>query len=327
MSFEQAVVQLEQTNAALQEEVIRFRDAAMGLNAIYPTITEGRQAVSDGKYFSVPGGGAYMRLYRRQGSSAQLIAEFPDRAELNSVIDQLGPLLGRGVVGGPGDLMAQGAFGWGVAPEQGTADFGDDLNTVVPRTGLWSINGGYLNAPAGNGVLFQLANAASSTSIRIHQVFFRTNDQSVEERYRTHQRYYLPGVGWTPWHFVYNSQNILGTVSQSGGVPTGAVIERGSNANGEYVKFADGTMICTSVNRTVTATTQRGSVFWGEEVSFSFPAIFSELPLVFTYCTSTVNGWGGGSLGENTSSYRMRLFCAISLSSVSGKVMAIGRWY
>lgn len=38
---------------------------------------------------------------------------------------------------------------------------------------------------------------------------------------------------------------LLGTVSQSGGLPTGAVIERGSNANGEYVKFADGTMICT----------------------------------------------------------------------------------
>lgn len=38
--------------------------------------------------------------------------------------------------------------------------------------------------------------------------------------------------------------NLLGTVSQSGGIPTGAVIERGSNANGYYVKFADGTMIC-----------------------------------------------------------------------------------
>jgi hypothetical protein len=37
---------------------------------------------------------------------------------------------------------------------------------------------------------------------------------------------------------------ILGTVSQVGGVPTGAVIESGSNANGYYVKFADGTMIC-----------------------------------------------------------------------------------
>ena len=47
---------------------------------------------------------------------------------------------------------------------------------------------------------------------------------------------------------LYSRGGILGTVSQSGGVPTGAIIERGSNANGEYVKFADGTMICTNRN-------------------------------------------------------------------------------
>ena len=44
---------------------------------------------------------------------------------------------------------------------------------------------------------------------------------------------------------LYGRTNILGTVSQSGGVPTGAVIERDSNANGEFVRFADGTQICT----------------------------------------------------------------------------------
>jgi hypothetical protein len=43
---------------------------------------------------------------------------------------------------------------------------------------------------------------------------------------------------------IYGQGNILGTVSQSAGVPTGAIIERGSNANGEFVKYADGTMIC-----------------------------------------------------------------------------------
>lgn len=36
----------------------------------------------------------------------------------------------------------------------------------------------------------------------------------------------------------------VGTVSESGGVPTGAIIESGSNANGKYIKYADGTMIC-----------------------------------------------------------------------------------
>ncbi len=88
MSLEQAVVQLEQTNAALQEEVVRFRDSAMGFFNIYPTITAGRQAVSDGAYFSVPGNGAYMRLYRRQGSSASLIAEYPSRESMVEAINE-----------------------------------------------------------------------------------------------------------------------------------------------------------------------------------------------------------------------------------------------
>lgn len=46
---------------------------------------------------------------------------------------------------------------------------------------------------------------------------------------------------------AFRRGNIIGTVSQSAGVPTGAVIERGSNANGEYVRFADGTQMCTQV--------------------------------------------------------------------------------
>lgn len=45
--------------------------------------------------------------------------------------------------------------------------------------------------------------------------------------------------------YGYCRGNVLGTVGQSAGVPTGALIERGSNANGEYLRFADGTQICT----------------------------------------------------------------------------------
>ena len=41
---------------------------------------------------------------------------------------------------------------------------------------------------------------------------------------------------------VYRQDNILGAVSQSSGLPTGAIIERGSNSDGEYVKFADGSL-------------------------------------------------------------------------------------
>ena len=44
---------------------------------------------------------------------------------------------------------------------------------------------------------------------------------------------------------VLTRPDILGTVSRTGSVPTGALIQRGSNANGEFARFADGTQICT----------------------------------------------------------------------------------
>jgi len=53
-----------------------------------------------------------------------------------------------------------------------------------------------------------------------------------------------PG-GVSAWHMLYDQGNVIGTVSQSGGVATGALFESGSNANGTYSKFADGTLICT----------------------------------------------------------------------------------
>lgn len=48
---------------------------------------------------------------------------------------------------------------------------------------------------------------------------------------------------WSGWGKLFHSLNTVGTVSQSGGVPTGAIIESGSNSNGQYIKWADGTMI------------------------------------------------------------------------------------
>lgn len=48
---------------------------------------------------------------------------------------------------------------------------------------------------------------------------------------------------------AYAKDNIVGTVTQVGGVPTGAIIERGNNANGNYAKFANGTLLCTKYDQ------------------------------------------------------------------------------
>ncbi len=92
-------------------------------------------------------------------------------------------------------------------------------------------------------------------------------------------------------------RDILGTVSQSGGTPTGAILERGSNADGGYVKYADGTMICWHL---VTSSASAA-------VTWSFPAQFAAAPniqmtvgaaspRIATYQTATstsvaVNAW------------------------------------
>ncbi|KRV23020.1 phage tail protein, partial [Pseudomonas aeruginosa] len=51
---------------------------------------------------------------------------------------------------------------------------------------------------------------------------------------------------WQSWVRVLSDAQLLGTVAQSGGVPLGSILERGSNANGQYARLADGTQICTT---------------------------------------------------------------------------------
>lgn len=58
--------------------------------------------------------------------------------------------------------------------------------------------------------------------------------------------------GWSDWKRIVSNENMVGTVAQVGGTPTGAVIERGQNGNGEYVRFADGTQFATNANQPIT---------------------------------------------------------------------------
>jgi hypothetical protein len=55
----------------------------------------------------------------------------------------------------------------------------------------------------------------------------------------------------------------------------GGIIERGSNANGEYVKFADGTLICT-YNRLINRQLEVGYAF---DPTVDFAASFSGYPV------------------------------------------------
>jgi hypothetical protein len=124
---------------------------------------------------------------------------------------------------------------------------------------------------------------------------------------------------------VYSRNNILGTVSESGGVPTGAIIERGSNANGEYVKYADGTMICTFRSRFLGVSFLISA---GDTLSWTFPSAFSEidhLTVNLTNDTSTFNGLAYSSNTDlSTTSVLIRNHGSNATYFVA---QAIGRWF
>lgn len=115
------------------------------------------------------------------------------------------------------------------------------------------------------------------------------------------------------------------------------LIETGSGTNGTYIKFFDGTMICTcSVTRTVTLNGTYGNVHGANFGSITFPATFISQPYV---------SWSSNNPDGNTRGHWIGTYNGITVSTtaVSGlhiyrhnineeasqievQVTAIGRW-
>lgn len=131
-----------------------------------------------------------------------------------------------------GRLMAVGAFGLGGAA---VAAPGDDADGCTAG-GVYALTASGAHCPVADpsGAALLALPAGSGT----RQVFA---DADGRIWCRSHD-----GSSWGGWSEMFTQANVVGTVAQSGGVPTGAVIESGSNANGEYTRWADGTQICTN---------------------------------------------------------------------------------
>jgi hypothetical protein len=146
----------------------------------------------------------------------------------------------------------------------------------------------------------------------------------------------------TEWDLLSASQffAVLGTVSQSGGVPTGAIMEEGSNANGEYVRFADGTQIC-RVNSLALAYNTSANC----QSDWTYPAAFTAAP---SLCTNIMNSATSGNVtpaldellaprwtNSGANSTIGRILCHrvnggtsfVSGDEVTIMATAIGRWF
>lgn len=191
----------------------------------------------------------------------------------------------------------------------------DSLTTA----GVYTVNNASgLNAPPGSyayGILIVSTSAYGRISQEYHE---------HGAPYSTWVRVLLP-AGWSVWRRQYNQTNILGTVSQSGGVPTGRVIERGSNANGEYVRFADGTQICTFTDTGLAAATAYGAIYKTASVAnWTFPAAFAVAP----YINGTAdNRWVIKSTASTTQTGYLHASAISSAGAQLTTLTAIGRWF
>lgn len=141
---------------------------------------------------------------------------------------------------------------------------------------------------------------------------------------------------WLEWFVLGDAaaRNAVGPVLHDAGVSSGAIIERGSNSNGEYVKFADGTLICWfSPSTAVTTDVPSGgatNLYFSSAAPFTFPA-------TFVGNKPTVTPSAPLSVGSTSSwpSIRGSSLTGVSLALISNApntaaylgYSAIGRWF
>ena len=146
---------------------------------------------------------------------------------------------------------------------------------------------------------------------------------------------------------AFRRGNILGAVSEAAGVPTGAIIERGSNANGSFVRYADGTQMCWFREGIVDHTdslsgTTRLAGTWTYPASFldtaddGRPSLQMDVPMHtaanFDGCSrEDVQAWGfSNNPGPSDANFSIFFTGGVSTTEASViaiKLFAIGRWF
>lgn len=107
-------------------------------------------------------------------------------------------------------------------------------------------------------------------------------------------------------------------------------IEYGTNANGSYTKFPDGTLVCTHEKTTDSGIdVPSASIYTTDSTSWSFPFDFVYPPsfqvAVKERVTTTWGGFGSSAVNNTTASFRAFRSVASSTPPLMS-LFAIGRW-
>lgn len=225
----------------------------------------------------------------------------------------------------PNALMPLGAFGWG----QQADTFNGNLNDAP--FGFCIAGAGAANNYFGQNS-FLLTISADPASTRKRQMLFRFDSTNQVERF-------FNGSSWSGWDIAYSSFNVVGTVSQSGGIPTGALLQWGVTPTGLFFRFFGGLQICLhKITGVGYAQSDYGGHYSGNQ-SWTYPAAFVDTPRVF-YTSSgltTTNGTACWPLsvprltssppGLNADNGFYVMFSQAGGFTASIDCLAIGRWH
>ncbi len=213
-----------------------------------------------------------------------------------------------------------------------------DIDTLAAGDiGLYSTaNPGSWPASAPTFVLLETQRVFSNDSVRQIATAY-PGSTSLSSPPRQWIRLRSGNGDWSAWAEVFTQASAVGAVSHSGGMPTGALIEQGGNANGEYIRFADGTQICWAYGLAEFGTAS------ALVSTITFPAAFVARPAVQLTPMHASDGaapaggnWIGGfpinMLTRTTSATAMTVHAIRDGAWVSGYALpfhatATGRWF
>ncbi|SNR72390.1 DUF2793 domain-containing protein [Puniceibacterium sediminis] len=127
--------------------------------------------------------------------------------------------------------------------------------------------------------------------------------------------------------YGYGPGNLVGAVSQLAGQPTGAVVERGENANGTYMRLACGTQICWISGFGAYATSiAHGALFRSENQNWYYPATFAAPPSVI--CSAEGSSRWGTVGSRSAISCGSQIYAPTqSITAGTADLLAIGLWF
>jgi len=172
-----------------------------------------------------------------------------------------------------GRVLRVGDHGVGGVAPQVTAAGALDAIRVNQRVRIAAADVATVGGPAGavEGVCDTFAFGAGNVS---------QDYREVNGGFRAYVRGW-DGTAWSAWSRT--ATQITGAITGTGSAQQGAVLERGSTANGAYIRYADGTLLCWAESPVLTTDTQIGVTGFyvtGTGHAWTFPSAFVSAPVV-----------------------------------------------